>query len=161
MIHVVRGDLLESDCNVIAHQCNCFGNWDCGLAEKIRTRYPSAYRADQNLKSLPQERLGQLSVGVTSNRQMMIFNLYGQYRCGPKGTQYTDYQMLQSAVQKMMDWVLRIARNRKDIAELKIGLPYHLGCGRGGGDWSIVRSILEQASEQYQREIYLYSINDL
>ncbi|MGA8944018.1 MAG: hypothetical protein WB502_15090 [Thermoactinomyces sp.] len=71
MIYIQQGDLLQSDCTVIAHQCNCFATMGAGIAKQIKERYPEAYEADRNFP-IPigiRKRLGHFSkaeVGVES-----------------------------------------------------------------------------------------------
>lgn len=42
----VHGDLLESDCDVIAHGCNCFHSFGAGIACQFLKRYPESFEAD-------------------------------------------------------------------------------------------------------------------
>lgn len=154
-IILAEGDLVASDCTVLAHQCNCFQDMSCGVALAIRTRHPEAYRADQMLKWTPEKRLGGLSAGISPAGQRVIFNLYGQYETGPRRPRYTDYDKLGSSLEQMMEWIQRIARHHPERTA-KLGMPYRLGCGRGGGDWPTVLSILSRVASTYERHIHLY-----
>lgn len=44
MITIVDGDLLSTDCKIIAHQVNCKGLMDHGVAKQLRDKYPRNYR---------------------------------------------------------------------------------------------------------------------
>ena len=35
------------------------------------------------------------------------------------------------------------------IGQICIAIPYRLGCGLAGGDWEIIKTILEKIEEQY------------
>jgi O-acetyl-ADP-ribose deacetylase (regulator of RNase III) len=43
MIHYVKGNLLDSNCDYICHQVNCQGVMGSGIARQIRERYPVVY----------------------------------------------------------------------------------------------------------------------
>jgi hypothetical protein len=40
MVKIVKGDLLKSDCQYIAHGVNCQGVMNSGIAKQIRDKYP-------------------------------------------------------------------------------------------------------------------------
>ena len=44
MIHYVKGNLLDSDCDYICHQVNCQGVMGSGIAKQIRERWPEVYK---------------------------------------------------------------------------------------------------------------------
>lgn len=150
MIKYVVGDLLNGDTHVIAHQANCFSTMGSGIARAIRETYPEAAEADRNYPAPPEGRLGKCSFVVTVGKNGLlkaIFNLYGQYAMGG-GKAHTNYEALESALNAMMELVAN--------TKATIGVPYKIGCGLGGGDWSVVEGILERVSEKYNREIQIY-----
>ncbi|MBO8171583.1 MAG: macro domain-containing protein [Bacillaceae bacterium] len=150
----VKGDLLESDCDVIAHQCNCFKTMGAGIARQIKKRYPEAYKADTELPLSAEERLGKISVAHHPGENRYIVNLYGQYNYSGPGP-LTDYPKLESSLQEMF----RYFQNQPDFDRLKFGVPYMIGCGLAGGDWNIVSEMLERVSKQFGKDIYAYRLN--
>ena len=44
---------------------------------------------------------------------------------------------------------------RREAISLDIYLPYMVGCGLGGGDWSIVQKIIEKTFENYRGNVYI------
>ena len=153
MIHVHIGDLLKSDCNVIAHQANCMGVMGAGIARQIASMYPEAYRADLEY-SIPigsRERLGRFSYARVRHQghTRIVVNLYGQYRYG-RGL-HTNYQALESAVRSLLKKLQKLER-------VKLGMPYGIGCGLAGGDWNIVYSMLSRLSDEYGIDIRLYKL---
>lgn len=153
MIHYVVGDLLQSDCEVIAHQANCFSKMYSGIAGQIRKIYPDAVKADEEFPFKPALRLGGCSfcdtVG-TNGLHKRVYNLYGQYSMGTD-KQHTDYKALESALDTMM-----IHLEKSGMSNVKIGVPWRMGCGLGGGDWNVVEEILKRVSERHRRDIYIY-----
>lgn len=159
MLHVVQGDLLESDCNIIGHSCNCFSTMGSGIAKQIKERYPLAYRMDQQYSLTPQERLGRVSFAYYPESPLIIFNLYGQYFYG-RG-RHTDYTALADSVYEMFEIIRNMPLDVKQkFPHVKLGLPYLMGCVRGGGNWSKVKDILHFYSNEYGIDIYLYKLEE-
>jgi O-acetyl-ADP-ribose deacetylase (regulator of RNase III) len=147
---VVKGDLLQSDCHVIAHQANCFSSMEAGIAKQIKQIYPEAYQADRDFPYPPEERLGKISVAkVDTNRY--VVNLYGQYHYDGPGPK-TDYAALEKALIEMFDY------DYEGINNPKFGVPFNIGCGLAGGNWGIVSEILDRVSEQFKQTIYAYKL---
>lgn len=142
MIKYVIGDLLESDCDVIAHQANCFKTMGAGISGAIIRKYPIVADVDQIDPRLSHDRFG--SYSCTREMKPNIYNLYGQYAPGA----HTHYMALESALLNMMIHLTD--------PDAKIGVPYKMGCGIGGGDWTRVHRILERVSESSERTIFVY-----
>lgn len=153
MIYIKKGDLLESDCNVIIHQANCFTTMGSGIAKQIKAKYPEAYQADLNyhIPSGDMRRLGGFSVVKTIDGKFVV-NMYSQFRYG-KGKLHTDYSAFQKALKIIMMSVLH-----SGIRPMKIGMPYNIGCGLAGGDWNRVLEIIDQVAEEKNMDIYLYKL---
>lgn len=149
---VVQGDLLQSDCNVIAHQANCFSSMEAGIAKQIKAKYPQAYEADRDFPYPPEERLGKISVAKVEEKRYVV-NLYGQYKySGP--APLTRYEALESALIAMFQYPY------EGIDDPKFGVPYKIGCGLAGGDWTIVSQILDRVSNRFNKPIYAYKLED-
>ncbi len=149
------GDLLASRCNVIAHQCNCFSMMGAGIAKTIKERYPAAYEADCHDARKPKERLGGFSVGFDPKDKRLIANLYGQYRAGRIGRK-TNYDALASA---WINFLIYLRSTPPHIqAPMMIGVPYNIGCGLAGGDWNIVRKILDGGAKAAGVDVYAYKL---
>lgn len=156
-IHVVQGDLLQSDCTVIAHQCNCFSTMGAGIAKQIASKYPEAYHADQYFGQSPEDRLGKYSVVCYQNPPLIICNLYGQYRYG-RGQVQTDYQALSSAIGYMFEMLSVNQHSIFSHFSIKIGMPYGMGAVLAGGDWNTIYQIIESQSNKYGLDVYLYKL---
>ncbi|GAB6444422.1 hypothetical protein bcgnr5369_10210 [Bacillus cereus] len=158
MMHVIPGgDLLESDCNVIAHQANCFSKMKRGLANKIRVKYKGAYEADLRYPLSPDMRLGRTS--YWTDEHMYIFNLYGQKGYGTD-KQYTDYRALTYAMLEMLEIIQKVELENPNF-KAKIGMPYLIGCDLAGGEWSKVEKIIHKIFVEIgNRDIFLYDVNN-
>lgn len=155
-VHVVKGDLLLSDCTVIAHQANCFSTMGAGIAKQIKEKYPMAYNADKDCGMSPEDRLGKYSVVVYPDIPLIIFNLYGQYAYG-RGRVHTNYDSLSSALNYMFQ---TLTSNQPVFSgfPIKVGMPYGTGAGLAGGNWDTIYSLIQEVSDKYQIDVYLYQL---
>jgi len=122
--------------DVLIHQCNCFHVWGKGLAPQIKRKYPTAYDADLATVCGDKYKVGQFSLSIINDNQIII-NLYGQYTYG-KGKQ-TIYPAIINGFQNIKKFLSKMGMD-----ECRIGIPYKIGCGNGGGDWKIVSGIIKK-----------------
>lgn len=158
MLYQVNGDLLTGEATVIMHQANCFSRMKSGIAAQISRLFPAAPKVDIDSEMTPDEKLGRYTHAWSADRDRIIVNLYGQYRWGTE-KQQTDYEALTTAIHRFLK---RLRKNEKKLAEkgfeIKIGVPYNMGCGLGGGDWNTVLTILQEASDEFNFDIYIYKL---
>ena len=166
-LRYVQGDLLQSDCDIIIHQANCFTRMRSGIAKSIVAMYPQAEKADKefHIPSGDKARLGNFSyahmprVGIEG---VTIVNLYGQYTYGTDKVQ-TVYGKFEEGLRKVMEGLATSPKHKEayeaDVSVFyKIGLPYRIGCGLAGGDWNVVRTIIENVCFDYDVPIYIYKL---
>lgn len=148
MIKEVKGDLVEAfkrgDVNVIAHCCNCFHTMGAGVAKAIAKAFPEALEADKLSKRGDKDKLGSCSLAITECG--LVVNLYGQYRYG-RDRQHLDYTALKNSLLDMISY-LDIERDN-----VKLGVP-RLGCYNAGGDYEIVKTILEEVFKGWDVTVY-------
>lgn len=145
LLHAARA----GEVDVIAHQCNCFCRMKSGIAPQIVKEFPEAKVADDRTIEGDGNKLGSVSLAETDFG--LIFNLYGQYRYGNDGKQYTNYFALMSCFQEMKKYLPK---------GTKIGLP-KLGCGLAGGDWNIVSKIITKELKDFEITIYVLDSKDI
>lgn len=146
MLKYKKGCLIKAaksgEVDVIAHQCNCFNNMGAGIAPQIKKAFPEAWSVDSKTIKGNRSKLGRLTIAFSGS--IIVFNLYGQYRYG--AGVHTDYTALRSSLYHMRKY-LNLSPN------YRVGLP-KLGCGLGGGDWSIVSKIIEEELNGFDVTIY-------
>lgn len=160
MLYYKVGDLLAAPQKVIAHQVNCQGKMGSGVAKAIKDNYPSVYNnylkicKERDIKDL----LGYCQEVTTNGK--IIFNLFGQEYFGYDGKQYTSYAYLTLALTQLFQslYILNNINSSENKIE-EFAIPYKMGCDRGGADWKIVESILEDLSRKYKIDVYIYSIS--
>lgn len=158
MIIEKQGDLLESGCDIICHQVNCRGVMGSGIAKQIRAKWPRVYMEYAYDCSIVnwEDSLGSCLLLDTPSNQW-VANLFGQNGYG-RDKMYTDYAAVESALIKMKDRILQqVPADR--LATLRIGIPYGMGCGLGGGSWDIVYAIIKKVFENSQYVIEIWRLN--
>ena len=148
---VKNGNLLNSDCNVIIHQANCFNNMSAGIALQIKVKYPDVFLADRTFpKPLGLSRLGNYSRAITRDGKL-IYNMYSQLNYGKDSS--TDYQAMHHALKFII-----IDCTHSGLKNIKIGLPYGIGCGFANDNWDKIYEVINRLSIEKNQDIYLYKI---
>jgi len=132
------GDITSETEGVILHQVNCQGVMSSGVALAIKQKCPEVYQTYKRWCNVlqPKDLLGKIQV-VSVNKTLDIVNIFGQLNYGKDGQRYTSYDALDTAFAKL-------ANIYDDCGKIyTFNFPY-LGCGLGGGDWSIVSAIIER-----------------
>jgi O-acetyl-ADP-ribose deacetylase (regulator of RNase III) len=153
MVNYVKGNLLDSNCDYICHQVNCQGVMGSGIARQIRERFPIVYEAylDRHHRyvelGVPTEKmLGSIDVILVSSFRGFVINMYSQNNCGYDGKRYTSYDAFVDALHEI---------KRNVPPGRVIGFPKNIGCGLGGGDWTVVSALIEAIlGKDY--DIYIY-----
>jgi O-acetyl-ADP-ribose deacetylase (regulator of RNase III) len=125
-----KGDVItaleEGEIDLLLHVTNCQGVMGSGIAKSIKERVPSAFTSYKNSPM----RLGRLSDSKG------VINMNAQDRYGVD-KRHLHYGALASCLRTVReDW--------KDASKLyRIGVPYKMGSDRAGGDWEIVKEMIE------------------
>lgn len=166
MLYSFDGDLFESDCTVLIHQCNCQKNMGKGIAAIIASRYPEAVVKDNEFpydeKTKGENRLGSYSIAYNPSEKRYIVNLYGQWFPGKAKSleeQEARYKHFKNALSHLMEYLTALETKIKEKGihfPIKIGIPCYIGSNLAGGSWGRVFTILEDVSNNYQRDFYIY-----
>ena len=123
--------------DILIHGANCQNTMGKGFAKLIKETWPEAYEADLQTTRGDSRKLGKFSyakvkVGM-SGKTMIIINLYTQFHWYGEGLK-TDYNAIHEG--------LRNVKKYFGGKNSRFAMPM-IGCGLGGGDWNIVKSIIE------------------
>jgi len=148
MLKTIKQDILEVKSGIITQQCNCKGAMGAGIALAIKKKWPVVY--EQYIEKYKEQYIrkhtpntggwvpGDIQfVRVTPN--LLVCNMagqdgYGRDRC------YTDM----GAVDEMF-FNLAEAVFYMDLADRpSIYIPYRMGCGLAGGNWTTYLEIIEK-----------------
>ena len=133
MNKVLNIDVLTVISGIIVQQVNCRGAMGRGLALAIRQKWPVVYSEYRKLFSSGKLILGGIQV-VQVGPELYVCNLAGQDRWGTDSPK-TDLG------------AYRVAWPRLHAEATKTGLPVYapwmFGCGLAGGDWTVVKPLIE------------------
>lgn len=131
MIREIKGDLLESKCDIIAHQVNCKGVMGAGVARQIRDKILSECQY-QTYQKICRRKEADFLLGKN-----LYFKVGEQYICNmfaeniPTGKGLdTNYEALDNCFKKL--------KREACKKNMTIAIPGYIGCGLAGGDWKTV-----------------------
>lgn len=134
--------LFNKEVDYLIHCCNCQSTMGSGIAKEIRERVPEAFEAYIN----SHQKLGRFSQAAG------VINLYAQEYYGTYGPFYVanGRQLSYLALMEALKGI------RSEFGPDKVyGLPYRFGSDRAGGDWTVVKTIVEQ----YLPKVHWYVLN--
>lgn len=143
MLSYRTGDLLkakEDGVQYIVHQVNCQGVMGSGIAKQIKDKYPIVYEEfKRNYKYNDKPQLGQIDP-IKVEDDFYVINLYGQEDYGYDGKRYTSYDAFWNA--------LNLIKGILPMGSV-IAFPYGIGCGLGGANWNIIKTMLNEVLGDY------------
>lgn len=155
MLYEVTGNLLSGDYDVICHQVNCQGIMGSGLASQIKFKYPDVYDSycnivDYNKQTGHQSKylLGENDICYCQNDDCIVINMFAQDYYGTDKT-HTDYTAFRKCLIRLKAYLDCKAEN------LKVAFPYKIGCGLAGGDWNIIKAMIESFAEHVAQPVYI------
>jgi O-acetyl-ADP-ribose deacetylase (regulator of RNase III) len=130
------GNLLkEVQSGIIIHGCNNEGVMGSGFAKELCATYPKAYETYVNHYAQHGLKLGEVILHWETPK-LAIANAITQDGFGRDGKRYVSYKAIHDAFENMA------------VLSMHTGLDLHyplIGAGLGGGDWSIIQSVINSA----------------
>ena len=179
-IKIISGNLLDfpTHCetdpdkyvgiNNIAHSCNCQNVMGAGIAKQIKDRYPKAFEADTerwgneyNEGGNWRCQIGDYSKAVIETQwtqlpHATIYNLYTQSGYSTERRQ-VNYEYFWQAMKAMQEDLL-FNQHELGIGQV-VGVPYGISCGLAGGNWKIIKAIIEDIFLDSMIECYIVKYN--
>jgi O-acetyl-ADP-ribose deacetylase (regulator of RNase III) len=149
-INYIKGDLLTTDCDIMAHGVNAQGVMGSGVAKSIRNKYPKAYE-DYN----KQYRTLGLTLGkilwVPIWEGPLIANCITQEFYGRDSTKtYINYEAIRSCMEGVhSEAAFEDEHNKKQT----VAMPM-IGAGLGGGEWDRIEAIIEGEFTEVVPNVY-------
>ena len=135
----IPGDLLDSDAQYIAHQCNCVTTHGAGLSKVLFARFSWAdVYSNRRAPSQP----GTIEVFGNGREQRFVVNMYAQYQPSrPRSARDSAGQREQ--------WFVQCLEQIAAIPGVQsVAFPYGIGCGLAGGNWERYRTMLEEWADK-------------
>ena len=129
---------------LVCHQVNCMGVMGEGLAKQLRDLFPKMYLSYKTTCDRTSDKhtlLGQIDTYPVNYNgyDYTIVSIFGQERYGRSGC-FTDYDALRKAFQTIRS----LASPLPARPATRVRIPYRIGCGLAGGDWNIVKSLIQE-----------------
>jgi len=144
MIKYVKGDLFTTDCDIIAHGCNCRGGYGSGVAYTMSVMYPKAKSMYHEKHEEDGWNLGDVQLVLQPDGKY-IANCATQDNFLPRGPIHADYGAIRACMEKIRLYAMH--RN------LSIAAP-KIGAGLAGGDWTVIERILKEVFADYDITVY-------
>jgi len=148
-VQIVAGDMLQSDCRYICHQCNCVTRNAAGLAAEIFHKFPWA---NVYYKQRYGE-MGRIIVSGDGYNQRFVIGMFAQYY--PGKAKYID-----SPLDGILARERAFATCLNSILKIEwlgsVGFPYKIGCGLAKGDWNKYLQMIAEFSEKTPAEVKIY-----
>jgi len=140
-IQTVYGNVLDFTENaVMIHGCNCQGVMGSGVALAVREKYPDVYNIYVEHCSKHYDFLLGGIQPITIRPDYMIINAFTQNLFGTTQRQ-VDYEAIYECFEQTNIWMNRLSEVRT------LYFP-KIGAGLGGGNWEIIKTIIEQTVDQ-------------
>jgi O-acetyl-ADP-ribose deacetylase (regulator of RNase III) len=165
MIDIRSGNIVhEVTRGVILQQVNAQGVMGSGVAKDIRDKWPVVFEEYSKVlgpaytqKDSGLHMLGKM-IPVQVEKDLWVLNLVSQQFFGrEKGRRYTSYDALDVALTRAAEWALSDAWGLEDTWYAQ-RLPIHfpaIGCGLGGGRWTVVESLIEHRLVGFKKTLWL------
>jgi O-acetyl-ADP-ribose deacetylase (regulator of RNase III) len=135
------GNLMNVTEGHIVHGCNAQGVMGSGVALAVKNTYPQAFDDYMEVHNAGGLILGE-SYPTAIVPTLIIWNAVTQNLFG-KGTRMVSYDAIQTCFQAVNDWIYE---NPKIMTPAEVHIPL-IGAARGGGNWEIIREIIEQTMD--------------
>jgi O-acetyl-ADP-ribose deacetylase (regulator of RNase III) len=144
MVNYKKGDLFKAPEDILAHGVNCMGAFGSGVAAGMAHNHRKARDQyfDKHNRSGGWE-LGDVQFVRSGNK--WIANCATQKDFLPRGICHADYP----AIKKTMSLVKEFAMGNK----MTIAIP-RIGAGLAGGDWDVIKPIIEEVFSDYDLTVY-------
>lgn len=143
MIIYRKGDIFNSNAQVIANPVNCVGVMGKGLALEFKKRFPEMFLDYKKKCTNNEVRVDQPYLWENSKIQILNFATKKHWKDS-------------SNLQDIKSGLLYIAKNYDEMGISSIALP-PLGCGLGGLNWNEVRALIEESlGSIHDLDVFVY-----
>lgn len=147
MITHIDIDIVKQPSDALIHQANTQCIFGAGVALRIKNYYPEAYAADCKTIKGDIEKLGTYSVAQSKKDGKHIYNLYAQHSMGIT-RRHTNYEAFYKGLVAIRDSIWNLGLN-------SVSIPNGIGCRLGGGDFRIIKPMIEVVFENSAIDVYI------
>jgi O-acetyl-ADP-ribose deacetylase (regulator of RNase III) len=143
---IIQQDLLTVTEGILFHQVNCQGVMGGGIARALALKFPgleAAYRELCKKYEFDETQLLGKVFLYRVNDTLLIANVFGQGQIS-RSTRMTSYDATVEAFERITRAQERTPNSSFTLHADRFYFPYNMGCGLGGGDWSIYSAIIDR-----------------
>jgi O-acetyl-ADP-ribose deacetylase (regulator of RNase III) len=140
------GDLLKAETDAIVNAVNCVGVMGKGIALQFKQKWPENFKVYKRACDEGRLRPGRMHVhdlGKLAGRPYFIINFPTK-----------DHWRTESQIPWIEEGLIDLVRVVRELGIQSIAIP-PLGCGNGGLDWPVVRSMIESAFQPIAESVDL------
>ena len=161
IVEYIKGDITETELSVIVHGVNCQNVMGSGVAkalftkwEEVKWKYHAYCEHKEIINSNPDEYYEELLGDVdfvcverdeNDKTKKTIVNAFTQFDYGYDNKKRVSYWAISNCFKYINDF----------YSGKKIAIP-NIGCGLAGGDWDIVKVLIDDATPDI--EVYVYEL---
>lgn len=142
-IKIIKGDLLDTKADLIAHGVNSKGKFASGVAGAIAKKWPIVKKEYLYKYKSVKWYLGEVQIVCANSYDShypLVANMCTQENYGNDGKLYLSYSALQSCLNSVLSYA--------QANDLTVAMP-KVGAGLAGGDWFKIYDILYELSLKY------------
>jgi O-acetyl-ADP-ribose deacetylase (regulator of RNase III) len=143
VIFYKKGDLFKAPEQLLAHGVNCSGAFGSGVAAGMALNHIVARNSYFFKYTEFGWELGDVQFIVSNNK--WIANCATQLNYLPRTMCHADYPAIEAAMLKVKEFAMKDG--------LTVAMP-KIGAGLAGGDWNIIKAILEKVFNDYDATVY-------
>lgn len=155
MLKFVHGNLLDAPNPIIAHGCNAQGVMGAGVALAIKKRWPATFRDYEFALASGALQLGEVVWSWRdADQSKLVGHIMSQQNYGTaKNFRYASYDAIDKGLRLVAE------RSKLDFDKNPVAIPV-IGAGLGGGRWSIISQIIEEASRDSGIDFHVYVLEE-
>jgi O-acetyl-ADP-ribose deacetylase (regulator of RNase III) len=142
MIKLVKGNLFDSKCDALVNAVNCVGVMGAGIAYKFKEWYPDMYDEYYRICKLNNMKIGQMHVFRGNEKIIINFPTKTHWKYPSKP------HFVSAGIKDLYKTIIR-----EKITSIAIPA---LGCGKGGLNWPMIKSIIVEGLSDLDCYIELY-----
>jgi hypothetical protein len=115
-----------------------------GLAAQLRKKWPVVYEVYREQHENKQLKLGSISLAAV-HADLIVCNMAAQDTYGRDGNRHTDYTAFAVCLSRLGNFITAykpMLPATASTSNIPVYFPYKIGCGLGGGDWTIVLNLI-------------------
>jgi len=153
-LNFVKGDLLSATDEYIVHQVNCIACTPHGLSKSIADKWKTADIYGMRTRVTPSRNFATTdtqatpgSISITRDRN--VIHMFAQFSYGkPFSYINKDGRYPRDTYEQREKWFQMCLDSIAEIQPSSIGIPYMIGCGLAGGNWSNYFEMIKKFSEK-------------